>query len=238
MKNIAKLFLAIFLVYNFVSCTSQTNKKPNLKTKMDTVSYAMGLWIATGPANVPSKNDLDVDLIAKGITDGLVDQEQMFDQAEALSILQRFSTEEQAVLAEKQQAEAESNRLAGIQFLEENKEKEGVVTTASGLQYRVIKEGSGPRPTASDKVKVHYKGTLINGEEFDSSYERGEPITFALNQVISGWTAGLQLMNEGSVYELYIPQDLAYGAQARGDKIQPYSTLIFEIELLEVNPAE
>lgn len=133
------------------------------------------------------------------------------------------------------QAEIEfaSNKAAGIAFLNENKGKEGVQTLPSGLQYKVIKEGTGVKPTANDRVKVHYKGTLIDGTEFDSSYKRNEPTTFGVMQVIPGWTEALQLMTVGSKWELYVPQELAYGAQDRGT-IKPFSTLVFEMELIDI----
>lgn len=123
---------------------------------------------------------------------------------------------------------------AGRKFLEDNAKNEGVVTTASGLQYKVLEEGFGSKPRATETVKVHYRGTLIDGTEFDSSYKRGEPISFPLNRVIAGWTEGLQLMKTGAKYELYIPYNLAYGPQGAGGVIPPYATLIFQVELLEV----
>ena len=123
---------------------------------------------------------------------------------------------------------------AGRSFLAENAKKPGVTTTASGLQYRVLNEGSGAKPSAQGEVEVHYKGTLIDGKGFDSSYERGEPISFLLNQVIPGWSEGVQLMSQGAKYEFYIPVDLAYGPQGIPGVIPPYSTLIFEVELLKV----
>ncbi len=128
----------------------------------------------------------------------------------------------------------EENKATGIAFLAENGKKPGITTTASGLQYEVIKEGTGASPSASDKVEVHYKGTTIDGKEFDSSYKRGETITFPLNRVIAGWTEGLQLMKEGATYRLFIPSELAYGARGAGGAIGPNETLIFEVELVKV----
>jgi FKBP-type peptidyl-prolyl cis-trans isomerase FklB len=128
----------------------------------------------------------------------------------------------------------EPNRLAGEQFLAENKTKDSVNTTASGLQYKVIKLGDGPKPTASDKVKVHYHGTLITGEIFDSSIQRGEPVSFPVSGVIPGWVEALQLMPVGSKFKLFIPQDLAYGIRAAGPNIKPYSALVFEVELIAI----
>jgi FKBP-type peptidyl-prolyl cis-trans isomerase FklB len=137
------------------------------------------------------------------------------------------------IQAKKAEAEFNENKLAGETFLAENAKRENVKTTASGLQYEVLAEGKGEKPSVTDKVKVHYRGTLIDGTEFDSSYGRGTPAEFGVNQVIKGWTEALQLMSVGSKYKLYIPQDLAYGAKNQG-KIKPFSTLIFEVELLGI----
>jgi FKBP-type peptidyl-prolyl cis-trans isomerase len=136
----------------------------------------------------------------------------------------------------KLKAAGEKNAAEGAKFLEENKKKEGVKTTSSGLQYKVLKEGTGAQPKATDTVTVNYRGTLINGKEFDSSYQRGQPATFPLNGVIKGWTEGLQLMKQGAKYQLFVPPNLAYGERAAGPDITPNSTLIFEVELLEVKP--
>ena len=130
---------------------------------------------------------------------------------------------------------AEENKAEGEAFLAENGKKEGVITTASGLQYKILKEGNGASPKATSSVTVHYKGTTIDGNEFDSSYKRGTPATFPLNRVIAGWTEGLQLMKEGASYEFYIPSDLAYGSRGAGRDIGPNSTLIFDVELIKVN---
>ena len=137
------------------------------------------------------------------------------------------------IQAKKAEAEFNENKLEGETFLAENAKRENVKTTASGLQYEVLAEGKGEKPSVTDKVKVHYRGTLIDGTEFDSSYGRGTPAEFGVNQVIKGWTEALQLMSVGSKYKLYIPQDLAYGAKNQG-KIKPFSTLIFEVELLGI----
>ena len=131
-------------------------------------------------------------------------------------------------------AQAEKNKKAGEEFLAANKKKEGIHVTESGLQYKIIKKGSGKKPKATDTVEVHYKGTLINGEVFDSSYGRGEPTTFPVNRVIKGWQEALTLMSEGSKWEIYVPSDLAYGEKGAGGKIGPNETLIFEVELLKV----
>ena len=154
--------------------------------------------------------------------------------ADVKKMLNLYRTEAQAAQKKVQAEQGEKNMSEGPKFLEENKSKEGVVVLPSGLQYKVITEGSGKTPKATDKVKVHYKGTLLNGKEFDSSYKRNQPAEFPVNGVIKGWTEALQLMKEGSKWMLYIPSDLAYGARGAGGDIGPNATLIFEVELLEV----
>lgn len=233
MKNTLKLFIAIGLASNF-SCSSQNVKEPKLETQMDTVSYVIGLWIAGGPANVPDKEELNIELIKKGMIDGFKDGEPAITSAEQQKILRDFSMGQQKKQAEADAKAAETNKTEGEQFLAKNKTAKDIVTTESGLQYRVIKEGTGNTPMATDKVKVNYTGKLLNGDIFDSSEEHGKPAEFKLNQVIKGWTEGIQLMKEGAVYEFFIPSDLAYGNRAAGEKIKANSTLIFEVELLEI----
>ena len=198
-------------------------KKP--ATLEERFSYGLGLRMGTdfkerGYAVEP-------ELLMQGLQDALDGKEPLMTMEEA-----------QAAMMELQQISqkkaAEGKKVEGDTFLAENAKKEGVKTTASGLQYKELQAGTGATPTADDKVKVHYKGSLLNGQEFDSSYKRGEPATFGVGQVIKGWTEGLQLMKEGSKYELYIPADLAYGDQGAGRAIGPGETLIFEVELLEI----
>ena len=152
----------------------------------------------------------------------------MMDPGMANQVVQSF-------MQKQQESAGATAKEEGIAFLAENKGKEGVKVTSSGLQYTVIKEGSGPRPAATDNVTVHYEGTLISGEVFDSSYKRGEPTSFPLNGVIKGWTEELQLMQPGAKYRFYIPQELAYGSRGAGGQIKPYSTLIFDVELISIN---
>ena len=195
----------------------------------DSLGYALGAQIiegiAQGAEQLKVADKIDNSKIFEAIKDVLTDTTAMDAQTARRLI--------DAVVKEAQDKEAAEKGAEGKAFLEKNKEREGVMTTESGLQYEVLKEGTGASPIATDKVKVHYHGTLIDGTVFDSSVERGEPAEFPLNRVISGWTEGLQLMKEGAKYKFYIPQELGYGSRAAG-KIPPYATLIFEVELLEV----
>lgn len=204
--------------------------KSELTNDKQKAMYAIGSNI--GKSMKQQGLEPDVDLIAKGIKDGIDGKVALSDEEiqAAMMALQKDMQANAAKLGEKSKKE-------GDDYLAANKSKEGVKTTASGLQYKSLKEGSGPKPKASDTVKVHYRGTLLDGTEFDSSYKRGEPVTFPLEGVIKGWTEGLQLMAVGSKYQLYIPSDLAYGPGGnRG--IPPNSTLIFDVELLEIAKPE
>ena len=242
MKNFGKLLIGIILAANFIACTSQTGKKsktPKLSSNMDTVSYVIGVWIASGPANVPDKDQIDIDLVTKGMADVFAGNDSVFDKQMQQTILRKFSMEQQKKQSELDKKDEETRIKEGEAFLEKNKEKPGVIVTPSGLQYRVINEGTGRQPVDTDIVKVNYKGTLINGKVFDSSYERGKPAEFQVNRVIKGWTEGLKLMKVGAKYDFYIPYNLAYGNRAASEEIKSCSTLIFEVELLEIeNPAE
>lgn len=228
-------FLSAALAMTFLSACSQGQKARNteMKTTIDSVSYAIGADIG---ANLKrSKMDsLNVDLMAVGLQDGL-DSALKLDAETLQAVMQSFMMKMQAERMAEEQKAGEENRLAGEAFLAENGKRTGVVTTPSGLQYEVITMGTGPKPAESDRVKVHYTGTLINGEVFDSSVERGEPATFGVGQVIRGWVEGLQLMPTGSKWKLFIPSDLAYGPSGGpGGAIPGNSALIFEVELLEV----
>ena len=203
-----------------------------LKTQKDKISYAIGMNI--GQSMKKDSLDLDPAIVSRGLNDALTGAKPLMTEDEAKSVMTEFRSE----MMKKQQAAAQqaggTNKQAGQQFLAANKTKEGVVTLPSGLQYKVLKEGSGPKPTASDTVVCNYRGTLIDGTEFDSSYKRGEPATFPVGQVIKGWTEALQLMPVGSKWQLFIPSDLAYGERSPGAEIGPNSTLIFDIELLSI----
>lgn len=200
---------------------------------MDNVSYALGLTIGQQLLGMGGK-ELNIDDFAAAIKDVLAGRDPLVKPAEAQRLVQAFFAEQeakqQAAMAEKGKAA----RVEGEAFLAENAKKEGIVTLPSGLQYEVITSGTGRKPKATDKVKCHYEGTLIDGTVFDSSYRRGEPAVFPLNGVIKGWTEGLQLMSEGAKFRFYIPFALAYGANGAGASIPPYAALIFDVELLEV----
>lgn len=193
---------------------------------MNKISYALGLNIGKSLKKSGIK-ELDIDRFSKGVKDVLLNESFDISEEESRSILNDFFTRLQQDLLEK-------NKTQGKRFLEENAKRESVKQTPSGLQYEIIKEGNGQKPLASDRVKVHYHGTLIDGTVFDSSVRRGEPATFGVTQVIQGWVEALQMMSVGSKWKLFIPHKLAYGAQGAGELIEPFSTLIFEVELLEI----
>ncbi len=199
---------------------------------MDKVSYALGIGIGRQLASMGAES-LNIDDFAQAIKDAISGDVKLGDQ-EAQQLVQNFFAEKEA----KAQAEAAEKgkvaKTAGEQFLAENAKKEGIITTKSGLQYQVLREGNGKSPKATDKVECHYEGTLIDGSKFDSSYDRGETATFPLNQVIAGWTEGLQLMSEGAKFRFFIPYQLGYGERGAGAAIPPYSTLIFDVELVAV----
>lgn len=193
---------------------------------MDKLSYSLGLGIGRQLSQLGAKN-INVDDFAQSIKDALSGKEPAVSDEEAQQIVNQFFVEQEKVKSAAAKAEGEN-------FLAENGKKEGVVTLPSGLQYTVLREGNGKRPSATDTVECDYEGTLINGKVFDSSYRRGEHATFPLNQVIAGWTEGLQLMQEGAKYRFFIPYNLAYGEQGAGQAIPPYAALIFDVELIKV----
>jgi len=229
LKLIPTLAAAILL-----TCSVNAQTKMEFKDLNQKASYAIGADIAS---NIKRQGmDLDPKAIAAGITDTFAGKTQLTD-AEMKEVLAEFRTQMMAQMETKQKAAGEKNLKDGEAYLAANAKKEGVKATKTGLQYKVIKEGKGKTPKATDSVKVHYHGTLIDGSVFDSSVERGEPISFPVGGVIAGWTEALQLMKEGDKWQLVIPSKLAYGEQGPGGKIGPNSTLIFDVELLAVEAA-
>lgn len=203
-----------------------------LSTPKDKLSYSFGNKI--GNSIKQQDTEVNLEVLYKGIKDALAGEKSALTDEEIAQTLTTFQKERMAKQQEAQKIQGEKNLKEGEAFLEENKKKEGVVTLPSGLQYKVITEGKGKKPKATDTVTTHYRGTLLNGTEFDSSYKRKEPATFPLNGVIPGWTEALQLMSEGSKYELFIPAKLAYGERGAGRDIPANATLKFEVELISV----
>ncbi|MBQ3878538.1 MAG: FKBP-type peptidyl-prolyl cis-trans isomerase [Prevotella sp.] len=201
---------------------------------MDKLSYALGLGIGQQLAQMGAAADLNVDDFAQSIRDVLQGNELKVSHREAQQIVNEyFQRQEQRLNAEKAE-KGKAAKAEGEKYLAENAKKDGIITTPSGLQYQVLRQGNGKRPTAKDSVKCHYEGFLIDGTVFDSSVQRGEPAVFGLQQVIAGWTEGLQLMQEGGKYRFFIPYKLAYGEGGAGQLIPPYAALIFDVELIEV----
>ena len=215
----ARFFLYLYIIIN--------------RENMDKLSYALGLGIGQQLAQMGA-SDLNVDDFAQSIKDVLAGNELKVSHREAQQIVQDyFQKKEQQMQAERAE-KGKAAREEGEKYLAENAKKEGVITLPSGLQYQVLKEGNGKKPSAKDQVKCHYEGFLIDGTVFDSSVQRGEPAVFGLQQVIAGWTEGLQLMQEGAKYRFFIPYRLAYGEGGAGAMIPPFATLIFDVELIEV----
>ncbi|HDP74571.1 MAG TPA: FKBP-type peptidyl-prolyl cis-trans isomerase [Bacteroidales bacterium] len=229
--KLKSLLVAVIAIPVVISCQNSNSKvgKVILKTETDSLSYALGVNISSSFKNV-KLDEINFKAIARAIQDVYSSDSSMIkmNDEEAIKYIQDFFNRRDMRIAQE-------NLEASNKFLDENKTKEGVIVDSSGLQYKIVEEGTGPMPTAEDLVKVHYKGTLIDGTQFDSSYDRGEPAQFKLNQVIPGWTIGLQKMKVGSKFILYIPSELGYGERVRqGSPIGPNQALIFEIELLDI----
>ena len=200
---------------------------------MDKLSYALGMGIGQQLAQMGAR-DLNVNDFAQSIRDVLDGVEPKISHREAQQIVQQYFAQQEEKLNKERMAQGKVHKEAGEKYLAENGKKENVVTLPSGLQYMVLREGNGKKPKATDSVKCHYEGFLIDGTVFDSSVQRGEPAVFGLQQVIAGWTEGLQLMQEGAKYRFFIPYRLAYGEGGAGQMIPPFATLIFDVELIEV----
>jgi len=217
-----KLQLTVVLCVMLVASHAMAEDKPELKTQKDKLGYAVGLDLGKNL----KKNSIDVDLpvVMQGVKDGLTGGKELLTEEQIKETFIAF-----------QQERAEKTKKEGESFLAANKKKDGVITLASGLQYKIIKTGGGKTPKAIDSVTVNYRGTLIDGTEFDSSIKRGQPATFQVNGVIPGWTEALQLMREGAKWQLFIPSNLAYGERGAGGTIGPNAALIFEVELISID---
>ena len=218
------------------STTARTHtaaKAPlTLKTQKEKFSYALGMNLGTGMHQ--QSVEVDPDIVARGMKDALSGAKPLLTEDEAKQVLMEVTAQVRKEQQAKMEQEAATNKKAGDDFLAANKTKEGVVALPSGLQYKVLTQGSGAKPTTEDTVVCNYRGTLINGTEFDSSYKRGQPATFPVKGVIKGWTEALQLMPVGSKWQLFVPADLAYGERSPAPQIPPNSTLIFEVELVSI----
>ena len=257
MKKMLSSLAVLALIGASVVASAQTTtapKKPATKTSATTAdakpasttpaltddkskaSYALGANMGTQLHRADA--DVDLNLVIQGLKDTINGGTSRMTEEEIRAALGKFSSEVRAKMEEKRKLDADKNKKEGEAFLEANKSNTGVITTPSGLQYKVLTEGKGPKPTATDTVTCNYRGTLLNGKEFDSSYKRKEPASFPVNGVIKGWTEALQMMPVGSKWQLFIPASLAYGERGAGADIEPNSTLIFEVELLSIKTKE
>ena len=223
-----KVFLC-FLLTIFSLSTASVWAAAELNTEKQKLSYALGAYFSQGISQ--QGVDMDIPAFMQAVEDVLNKAELKLSDEELQAVLTQY----QEKLANERNASANNNKAAGENFLAENRKKEGVVTLPNGMQYKVLKEGTGPKPKSDSEVKVHYHGTHINGEVFDSSYDRGEPVSLSLAQVIKGWQEALPLMSVGSKYQFYIPAELAYGDRGAGTSIGPNEALVFDIELLGIN---
>jgi FKBP-type peptidyl-prolyl cis-trans isomerase FklB len=227
---ILRLIAAALFV--LMACPAGAQETPTLKDQKEKISYIIGMDIGT---NFKRQSiDIDPDILGRGIKDALSGAKPLLSEQEAKEILAAFETVMKGKQEEAKKAIGEKNKKEGEVFLAANKAKEGVKIAPSGLQYKVIKPGTGKKPQATDTVTVNYRGTLVDGTEFDSSYRRGKPATFPVSGVIPGWTEALQLMEEGAKWEIVIPSKLAYGEQGAGQAIGPNATLFFEVELISI----
>lgn len=232
-RFVRKSLIAVALLAAF-GAGSAFGADASLKTEKDKVSYMVGADVGRGLLQI--KDELDIAVVVQALQDEFAGKNTKMTQEEGQAIRQEFMQKLQAKRVAEEKIAADKNKSEGVAFLAKNKAKAGVKTTASGLQYQVVKEGTGKKPKDTDTVKVDYTGTKIDGTKFDSSVDRGQPATFPLNGVIKGWTEGLQLMTEGSEYKLFIPAELAYGENAP-PTIGPNATLIFDVKLISIEAA-
>lgn len=228
-----KTFLMIALSIGLITFQGCEQEKTKLTTQKDSVSYSIGMDIGKNLKN--QSIEVDPEVLAQGIKDILDSNTTMLNEEQSQAVMMELQKQLMARHEEKINAEKDKNKIEGEAFLAENKKDKEVITLPSGLQYKILKAGTGKKPKADETVTVHYSGTLIDGTEFDSSFKRGEPATFPVTGVIKGWVEALQLMSVGSKWKLFIPSDLAYGERGAGGVIGPNATLIFEIELLLIN---
>lgn len=224
------LVTTLFLLIGMVT-TANAQSAANM-SQQDKVSYALGLQ--TGRAFKKHNVKINANLFTKGVTDGMTGKKSLLSDKEIKAVLTQFQKEQMAKMMKQMKQKAEANKTASEKFLAQNKKKPGVVTLKSGLQYKVLKKGTGPKPAAKDTVVVQYEGKLMNGKVFDSSYKRGKPATFPVNGVIKGWQQALQMMPVGSTWMIYIPPQLAYGARGVPGAIGPNQVLIFKVKLLKI----
>jgi FKBP-type peptidyl-prolyl cis-trans isomerase len=234
MKMQIRLWIFALGIMTLLAGIAAAQDAPALKTPLEKRSYALGLDL--GRQIHKQSVEVNPALFAQGLKDALAGNKPLMTDEEVRAAITDLQNEIRTKMAQAQKELAEKNKQAGEAFLAENKKKEGVVTLPSGLQYKILKAGDGKKPTVEDTVVCQYRGTLIDGQEFDSSYKRNQPATFPLNRVIKGWTEGIQLMPVGSKWQLFIPPDLAYGERGAGADIPPNSTLIFEVELVSIQP--
>lgn len=236
MKKKISIALSLCMALTVLGACSKApevkDKDVELETFTDKVSYVLGTDI--GSSIRETKTEMNLEVLYRGLEDSLNERELKLTTEQIAAVKKEFSQKLQQEYTARIEEAGRKNLAEGEAFLQENAAKEGVVTTPSGLQYKVLVEGDGPRPALTDQVKVNYRGTLLNGKEFDSSYARNEPVVFQLNSVIPGWVEAMQLMKVGSKYQLFIPAALAYGEREAGPDIGPNSTLIFEVELLGI----
>lgn len=233
MKTFARNTLAIALLAAFAAGPAVAQQKvTKLDTEKQKVSYMVGMMFGQQLGSI--KDEIDPAIVAQAMSTSVAGGNLLMTQEEAQQVSQEFSRKMQGKMEAERKAAADTNKAEGDKFLAGNKGKPGVKTTASGLQYQIVSEGRGPKPTANDTVRVHYTGTLLDGTKFDSSVDRGQPAEFPLSGVIPGWTEGLQLMPVGSKFKFWIPANLAYGEQGTPGPIGPNQTLVFDVELLEI----